>query len=156
MGNKDGQPSVLSPSHALGSWRILWKKLFPFDEDAMREILDGTIHKQQQSRLTNIDWDVLENSYQESIAKLEILKGSILQDNLRRVPDPGLFRVLDILLLRQLQIQSRINFACLSFSRRATKIITGVTVEFLNNFRTIKYYRTESSLESIMKILQRF
>jgi hypothetical protein len=54
--------------------------LDPFGEHEMREILDAAIHKQQQEKLLNIDWDILEHSYQESIAKLDSIERSVVRE----------------------------------------------------------------------------
>ena len=58
------------------------EKRISFSEHEMQENLDGSIHKQQQSKLSNIDWDILENPcHEESAAKLESVEDSILQEH---------------------------------------------------------------------------
>ena len=53
--------------------------LAPFGKHEIREILEGAIHKQQQAKLINIDCDILEHSYQESITKLDSIERSVVQ-----------------------------------------------------------------------------
>ena len=67
---------------------LLWEagefcreKLAPFGEHEIRKILDSAIHKQQQAKLINIDWEIPEHSYQEWIAKLDSIERPVVQEN---------------------------------------------------------------------------
>ena len=42
----------------------------PFNEQDLREILEGCLNKYHLSKLTHIDWDLSEKAYRESISKL--------------------------------------------------------------------------------------
>ena len=55
------------------------QSLTQFNEMEMREILGGAIQKAHINQLVNIDWDVEEMDYNETIAKLETLEPHIIQ-----------------------------------------------------------------------------
>lgn len=73
----DGFQSYLPLPHMLReAGKPHGDKLVTFGEHEMKESLYGAIHKQQQSKLSNINWDFLENPCHESVAKLESLMWS--------------------------------------------------------------------------------
>ena len=49
-----------------------------FNEQDLREILEGCLNKYHLSKLTHIDWDLSEQSYRESISKLESIEREII------------------------------------------------------------------------------
>ena len=54
------------------------KELKPFEEFELREILEGNLTQAQQLKLYDVNWDIHEKNYGETISKLEGLEASIL------------------------------------------------------------------------------
>ena len=50
-----------------------------FDEQNLREILEGSLNKYHISKLTHLDWDISMKPYRESISKLESVESDIIQ-----------------------------------------------------------------------------
>merc|ERR1712115_522783 len=50
-----------------------------FNEVELRELLDGCLHASHNTKLINLDWDVQEHPYRESLAKLESVEPEIMQ-----------------------------------------------------------------------------
>merc|ERR1712214_137906 len=50
-----------------------------FTETELRELLDGCLNMSYNTKLINLDWDVQEHPYKESIAKLESVEPEIIQ-----------------------------------------------------------------------------
>ena len=50
-----------------------------FTETELRELLDGCLNMSYNVKLINLDWDVQEHPYKESIAKLESVEPEIIQ-----------------------------------------------------------------------------
>ena len=50
-----------------------------FNETELRELLDGCLNMSYNTKLINLDWDVQEHPYRESLAKLESVEPEIIQ-----------------------------------------------------------------------------
>ena len=51
-----------------------------FTEMELREILDGSLHPAYHAQLINLDWDIFENDYSETLAKLESIEPHVIQN----------------------------------------------------------------------------
>ncbi len=65
-----------------------------FNEMELRELLDGCLHNVHHQHLINIDWDVTERNYMETITKLETLESQInaavaIEQRLKSIEDGG-------------------------------------------------------------------
>ena len=54
------------------------KSMRKFTETELQELLDGCLNMSYNTKLINLDWDVQEDPYRESIAKLESVEPDII------------------------------------------------------------------------------
>lgn len=56
------------------------KTMTKFNEYEMWRIFDGCFHQLYQSKHTHLNWGILEQTYQESVSKIESVKNNIIQE----------------------------------------------------------------------------